>query len=403
MYTSRHLHAVGTTRRRSSSFVSQPSNDSLHPVDGDEKSYEVSNKKMTAATASSPRSPVRRLSTFELDMLERGSEAAPLLDKLNEAEELSVNSLSTIDGSDEQNTLVQEALHEEQIQEDFPSIDYASSMEDVPKPDLDDKRRFRLKAVDTDTYYARRQMTPMQERMNALTMVPTFFYSFFLLLSGAWLNEAYVNQTREEMMMTDEAVDVGNACINSTWLPNLHAMPPLPVLAAALGIIFHAPFSFIYHYFYAHRLRGSKQYSHWSRRMDQAMIHIISVSFAYAISGSFDFFLANLLYNLDCIYRQFQPTVRPRSNKIRIYISIMAYFVPLVRRADVEVLSKLVPIYAVGGWFFALYPIGGWSHSVFHLVMALAPPIIMSVAGGLPASQHQLRVAAQCAVLAESI
>ena len=396
MYTSRHLHAAGTARRRSNSFVSQQSEDSLRPIDGDERAYECAYK---ATSSTPPWSPVHRLSTFDLEIVEQGSEAAPLLHQLNEAEELSVQSLSTIDGSDDDQENALDDLEEDN--QEFPSIECTLSFEELPKSG--DKRRFRIEAVDPDSYYAGRQMTPMQERMNAITVVPTFVYSFFLLLSGAWLDEAYVNRVREEIMMTDETLDVGGACINSTWFPNLHAMPPLPVLAAAVGIILHAPFSFIYHYFYAHRLTGSKKFNHWSRRMDQAMIHVISASFAYATSGSLDFFLANLLYNVDCIYRQFQSRVRPRSNKVRIYISILAYFVPLVRRAELDVLVKLFPIYAISGWFFAMYPIGGWSHSIFHLVIALAPPIIMSVAGTLPASQDQLRVAAICAVQAESL
>lgn len=252
---------------------------------------------------------------------------------------------------------------------------------------------------DVDEYMARREMTPLQERMNAITVIPGAFYCFLLLLSGAWLDPALVDET----MQNDNMATMDDSkCLSSGWLPHLHALPPLPVIAAAFGIVCHAPFSFIYHWSYAHRLpAGIARTNHWSRRMDQAMIHFCSASMAYATSGRLDFLFANLLFNADCMYRQFKKQVRPRRNQIRIAISVVAYTIPILRRGDWELFGTLWVIFAASFALFLLYPIGGWSHCAFHLTIALVPPLLMDAAIDLPASQEQLQVAAQCAALAK--
>jgi hypothetical protein len=261
------------------------------------------------------------------------------------------------------------------------------------------QRITRLKDEQLEKYIARRHMTPLQERMNGITMIPTMVYCFFVILSGSWLKPELIDQTRNSSEMMDHAPD---GCIHSTWFPQLHALPPLPVLAVTVGIALHAPFSFIYHFFYAHKLSGQEKLEHWSRRMDQGMIHIVSAWTSYATSGSLEYFLVNLLYNLDCFYRQvFHRKVRPKHNQIRIFISILAYTIPLLRRGDFVMYGKLTMTFAVSGWFFVRYPIGGWSHCMFHLVCSLAPPLLVTVAEGLTASQAQLNLAAQCAVWAE--
>lgn len=88
-------------------------------------------------------------------------------------------------------------------------------------------------------------------------------------------------------------------------------------------------------------------------------------------------------------------------NKIRILMSIIAYTIPILRRGDVMLFLELWVIFSVCGWLFAKYPIGGWSHSAFHIVIALAPPLLMKVACHLIASEEQIKIAARCAVIAE--
>lgn len=271
---------------------------------------------------------------------------------------------------------------------------------------------------DLQQYMAKREMTPTQERWNALTMIPGPFFCMYYLLSGLWMDigmiqkaqqdtqnfgaSAIYEQTESDPMRLAHWLNRWMGENDTGCLPNDHwsglpALPPLPLLAVALGIISHAPFSINYHWTYAHALpSGAARTTHWSRRMDHVMIHFASACISYATSGSFDYFWANLLYNADCMYRQFKHKVRPRRNKIRVLISILAYTLPILRRGHLVTFLQFWTVTFSGGWLFVSYPIGGWSHAAFHLMYALLPPILMTAALGLPASQEQMRLAAIC-------
>jgi hypothetical protein len=109
-------------------------------------------------------------------------------------------------------------------------------------------------------------------------------------------------------------------------------------------------------------------------------------------------------YNLDCAYRQFEKKVRPRRNQIRIAISILLYILPVLRRGYYSDFVQLLIVFILGGWFFIAYPIGGWSHSMFHVVLAFLPHLIMVSACKLHISQPQIELAAQCgAILGEQL
>jgi len=257
------------------------------------------------------------------------------------------------------------------------------------------------KICEVGKYMAAREMTPFQEQMNALTVLPSLCYCFMVLLSGSWLSKDFIVAYARNMKNDTEFDD--SKCITSYWLPHVHALPPLPLLVALIGILSHAPFSIIYHWKYAHRLPpGLARTTHWSRRMDQAMIHLQSASFSYATTGRLDFFLVNVLFNMDCFYRLFLEKVRPRRNQIRVGISIAAYTLPLLTRGEFITFSKLIVLFAIAGWLFSQYPIGGWSHCVFHIVCTFVPPIMIATALDLSSSQSQLKMAAHCSILAEN-
>ena len=163
------------------------------------------------------------------------------------------------------------------------------------------------KTIDVAKYMAEREMTPLQERMNAVTMIPNPIYCLYFILTCKWLSDSMLEQPDVQLLDTlDES-----QCITSTWFPKFHAMPPLTVLAIAFAITVHAPFSFLYHWRYASSLPpGLPRTTHWSRRMDQSFIHVASAFMAYGTTGSLDYFLGNVLFNADCIYRQFKKKVR---------------------------------------------------------------------------------------------
>uniref|UniRef100_A0A7S4IN07 Post-GPI attachment to proteins factor 3 n=1 Tax=Odontella aurita TaxID=265563 RepID=A0A7S4IN07_9STRA len=258
------------------------------------------------------------------------------------------------------------------------------------------------KDFDISAYSIGRNMTPIQERWNAITIIPNAFYCLFYLFAGKWISQIDIDANRGEaadLASVDEMFP--GVCIRYQLFPNLHALPPLSVCAVALGIILHCPCSFLYHWKYAVILpQGLPRIEHWSRRLDHSAIHLCSALWSYGTSGSWSYFALNMIYNADSIYRHFEKEVRPKRNQGRILFSMILYTLPLIWRGESVLFSHIWSIFAVALWLFAAYPLGGWSHSAFHVVMVLVPPILLESSCQLPESREQIRVAALCAASA---
>lgn len=136
--------------------------------------------------------------------------------------------------------------------------------------------------------------------------------------------------------------------------------------------------------------------------MDQTMLHVYSALLSYAFSGRLDFFLANLIMNVDSIFKQWEKQIIPRRNQTRLIVSILSFTLPILESGDYDYFGRLWGTMAFAFAIFALYPFGGWSHTVFHLIFLTVPPMMMTYIPTLPASQEQLQFAAQCALWAES-
>lgn len=72
------------------------------------------------------------------------------------------------------------------------------------------------------------------------------------------------------------------------------------------------------------------------------------------------------------------------------------YTVPILTR-DITLFCECWAVILVSVWLFVRYPFGGWSHSAFHLVIALLPPLVMEAACQI--SPDEIQLAAQCALL----
>jgi len=243
-----------------------------------------------------------------------------------------------------------------------------------------------------------RDMTPLQEQINAITIIPNACYCLYFLLGRKWMSTEVIERAREAF----SSVDV----TSFPWIQNMMEFhpatitPPLAVLAVAIGIILHAPFSFMYHWLCAHHLPpGVARIEHWSGRLDKSFIHVMSTCMSYATSGSWKYFLVCAILNADCIYRQFLPEVRPRRNLTRIGLSLTASTIPIFWRGEALLFGKIYSILTLMTWLFAKYPFGGWSHTAFHGAIMFLSPLFMTAACNLSSSRAQIQTAAMHAVL----
>jgi hypothetical protein len=267
--------------------------------------------------------------------------------------------------------------------------------------------------VDVESYMARREMTKTQERWNALTMLPYPAYCLYFCLSAQWFEppvedevENYYGLLAQRPVVVDDVDRSSSAFFWSWWTTDEHGclsssstssssswhsmpcLPPFPVLAVAVGVSLHAPFSFLYHWQYAHTMPPVERSRHWSRRLDHAFIHICSIFACCGTTDSIEYIVVNGLYNIDCVLQHLvKRDVRPRRNQVRCGLSLLLYTLPLLFREDggdgILLFCQLWAVFATSIWFFVAYPIGGWSHSVFHLIMALSPPLTLRAAARL--------------------
>ena len=271
------------------------------------------------------------------------------------------------------------------------------------------RRKPTFQEVDVEAYMANREMTALQEKWNALTMIPHPVLCLYFVLAGLWIPHALVQEMQQDMVTTaavktwpETWMGEPEECLAQTWsswwwgvVPSY--WPPAPVLAVAVGVTLHAPWSMLYHWKYAHSLPpGAARTNHWSRRMDQAMLHFACAAISYATSGSWDYMIATALFNADSAYRHFTPKVSPRRNKVRITLAIIAYSIPMLRAGHTQLFLQFWFTMSVCMWLFATYPIGGWSHAVFHVVSIFSLIPLLQAASLTAAAQEAVQMAAQC-------
>ena len=251
-----------------------------------------------------------------------------------------------------------------------------------------------------EKYANARTMTPFQEKVNAVTILPSFFLCLHYIAAGKWILPETMEMAKD---MLRGKYDEPRGCINWTYLPDLTSMPPPTIIAICLGIIVHCPWSFIYHYKYAANPNPVERLKHWSRRCDHSAIHAASICWSYSIScGSIPFLLLNLLYNADCIRCHWEEEIKPRRNQVRILGSMLLYTSPLLFMQDDDgsrfvLFRKIWSYFVVAVWCFAAYPIGGWSHAAFHIVMIAVPVLLLDMAAKMEAEGEWSISAAQCA------
>ena len=218
-------------------------------------------------------------------------------------------------------------------------------------------------SFDAEEFFDKRVMTAIQERFNAITMIPGMIYCLYFILAGCWISagDQHGGSPLQRSENSDWAGIAQEAfgsehgwrgslgCIHSSAFPYLTALPPLPVVAAAVGILVHTPFSVMYHW-RATTIEPSYRVKHWSRRLDHSFIHFASACAAYATSGRVDFFLLNAAFNMDCAYRQFEEKVYPKRNLNRIASSVFLYLLPVLIYKQYFLFFQFFVMFATGGW-----------------------------------------------------
>ena len=269
------------------------------------------------------------------------------------------------------------------------------------------------KSQQAETISDKRHMSQNQEIWNALTMIFPVGIGIYYLLSSGFISEDDILRAEESPRVQNlhtmntifGATSTGSVhqeqqCISSPYFPSLHALPPIGTISIALGYMLHSPCSMLYHYLCAYKLDTAPQrMEHWSRRLDQSMIHILGCFINFGISGSIPYCLMTLAFSVDSIVRLFKPGFRPKENQIRMGLTMSFNVMPAVIYGYYDDAAKIALIYAISAWIFAKYPFGGYSHGIFHLVAALATPIQLGMSTRLIASQEAIDIAAKCTVL----
>jgi hypothetical protein len=245
-----------------------------------------------------------------------------------------------------------------------------------------------------------RFMTRNQEIWNAITMLFTPLFGLYFIFSGNWITEENLVKVNESLLgnKPDFLVGVEDKCISSAYFPNLHALPPWTTISVVIGFMLHSPCSIYFHLMCAFKLHTwQERLNHWSRRLDQAMIHIMGVFIVFGMSGNIRLGVIQLLFSIDSSYRLFQPGFRPRSNQIRILISIILTTLPAIMYEHYEDFTYLIVINLISTWIFVAYPFGGYSHGIFHLVIAMTNPIQLKLSTKVLSSQNAINIGATCA------
>jgi len=124
-------------------------------------------------------------------------------------------------------------------------------------------------------------MTTLQEKMNALTILPSGLFCLYYLIMGKWLLPETLYKASQLIATASDGrgVGVGVGTTSSTFTTiaaagaaavagdtetclNWKFFPPPTILALCLGIIVHCPCSFLYHWKYAPYLQSQQRLQH---------------------------------------------------------------------------------------------------------------------------------------------
>lgn len=193
-------------------------------------------------------------------------------------------------------------------------------------------------------------MTPVQEFMNAVTMVlPTA-----VLAVNAW-----------------------------------HA-PNRMVVVLLMGSSMHLPVSFTYHLSAAFH-RYPDRLDNDMRRLDQSMQHVIGTMFSFALSGSLPYLLLNLAINTHGIMQLWDAGKSSDGRRwVALMLSVVMYTLPMLWRGDIANYGLAMGSMLIGGLSFVpelnKRVFLGWGHMIFHATLMVYAQALADSAVKVPTS-----------------
>eukprot|EP00960_Hanusia_phi_P078450 768817-Hanusia_phi.AAC.12 len=176
-------------------------------------------------------------------------------------------------------------------------------------------------------------MTPVQEVVNAITMIlPTA-----VLAVNAWNSQNKL------------------------------------VMILLMGSSMHLPVSFTYHLSVAFN-RYSDRLDNDMRRLDQSLQHVVGVMYSFALSGSFEYFLLNLIFNARAVIHLWDSKKSNDGKRwIPIMFCVLMYTFPMLWRGDFCNYGLAMVSMIIGGVSFVpqlnTRVCRGWGHTVLHTIL----------------------------------
>mmetsp|Transcript_10959 Transcript_10959/g.14700 ORF Transcript_10959/g.14700 Transcript_10959/m.14700 type:complete len:339 (-) Transcript_10959:107-1123(-) len=260
------------------------------------------------------------------------------------------------------------------------SDDVKDELDVVSTPEMNEYEQERIR---NHEIMMNRAMSPTQEIWNGLTMIPNLLFSIYYLYTTQWIPDELKGGIAHDDVSEEETCSL---------------LPPMTILAAVAGIAIHLPFSVYFHWCCACTLApGIERLEHWSRRADQAGIHLVSALWSYSTSGSLPYFAMAALFNGVCMRKHFEKEISVSGNRNRILMAVFLYLLPMLWRGEFLLFFSTFLVIVGGFGSFAFSPIGSWSHCLFHVVFFLLPPCIFAASMTLPMNQEYAALAARCA------
>lgn len=242
-------------------------------------------------------------------------------------------------------------------------------------------------------------MNTKQEVMNALTMLPPVIYCLFYLFTSAWIVPSDIETVKKSFVNGNKEV-VDCYPLGSGVFPKLYSWPPENLISICIGSLLCSACSFNYHLMCAFVLPpGISRIYHWSRRLDQSMIHVMSIFWCYASTCNRLYILISIAFNMDSIYRICQKKFWPKRIISRIAIAFIIHSLPIILNETLKFNILYLLIHCTCLWLFHNYPFGKWSHTIFHLFVTTVPAMIMEASMKSERNKEPIEIAAICMLL----